>query len=38
MQYEVSEGQVSPRIGITYKANQANVFHAYYGRLFTPQT
>ena len=31
-----NEGQVSPRIGITYKHNQANVFHAYYGRLFTP--
>jgi outer membrane receptor protein involved in Fe transport len=36
VQYQVSEGQVSPRIGVTYKANQANVFHAYYGRLFTP--
>lgn len=31
-----NEGQVSPRVGITYKYNQANVFHAYYGRLFTP--
>jgi hypothetical protein len=31
-----NEGQVSPRIGITYKLNQANVFHAYYSRLFTP--
>ena len=31
-----NEGQVSPRIGVTYKYNQANVFHAYYGRLFTP--
>jgi hypothetical protein len=31
-----NEGQVSPRIGITYKHNQSNVFHAYYGRLFTP--
>jgi hypothetical protein len=30
------EGQVSPRIGATYKYNQSNVFHAYYGRLFTP--
>jgi outer membrane receptor protein involved in Fe transport len=30
------EGQVSPRIGVTYKLNQSNVFHAYYGRLFTP--
>ena len=31
-----NEGQASPRIGVTYKHNQANVFHAYYGRLFTP--
>ena len=31
-----SEGQVSPRVGATYKHNQSNVFHAYYGRLFTP--
>ena len=31
-----NEGQVSPRIGTTYKYNQSNVFHAYYGRLFTP--
>jgi len=30
------EGQVSPRLGATYKHNQSNVFHAYYGRLFTP--
>ncbi|HXH86115.1 MAG TPA: TonB-dependent receptor, partial [Nitrospira sp.] len=30
------EGQISPRIGVTYKLNQSNVFHAYYGRLFTP--
>ncbi len=30
------EGQVSPRIGVTYKYNQSNVFHVYYGRLFTP--
>jgi hypothetical protein len=36
VQYLVNEGQVSPRIGITYKQSQANVFHAYYGRLFTP--
>jgi outer membrane receptor protein involved in Fe transport len=28
--------QVSPRIGVTYKAAQTDVFHAYYGRLFTP--
>ena len=31
-----NEGQVSPRLGATYKHNQSNVFHAYYGRLFTP--
>ena len=31
-----NEGQVSPRLGVTYKQNQSNVFHAYYGRLFTP--
>lgn len=30
------EGQVSPRLGATYKLNQSNVFHAFYGRLFTP--
>ena len=36
IEYAVSEGQVSPRIGAAYKANQANVFHAFYGRLFTP--
>jgi outer membrane receptor protein involved in Fe transport len=31
-----NEGQVSPRVGVTYKHNQSHVFHAYYGRLFTP--
>ena len=31
-----NEGQVSPRAGVTYKHDQSNVFHAYYGRLFTP--
>jgi len=31
-----NEGQISPRAGVTYKHNQSNVFHAYYGRLFTP--
>ena len=36
IQYAVSEGQASPRIGAAYKANHANVFHAFYGRLFTP--
>jgi outer membrane receptor protein involved in Fe transport len=36
IQYQYNEGQVSPRIGATYRANQANVFHAFYGRMFTP--
>ncbi|WHZ15549.1 MAG: TonB-dependent receptor [Nitrospira sp.] len=36
VQYLRSEGQVSPRMGATYKYNQSNVFHAFYGRLFTP--
>ncbi|WP_187299242.1 TonB-dependent receptor [Nitrospira moscoviensis] len=36
VQYQTSEGQVSPRIGVTYRYNKANVFHAYYGRMFTP--
>ena len=36
IQYQYNEGQVSPRVGVTYKANQANVFHAFYGRMFTP--
>lgn len=31
-----NEGQLSPRVGVTYKLNRSNVFHAYYGRLFTP--
>ena len=31
-----NEGQVSPRVGVTYKHNQSNVFHFFYGRLFTP--
>jgi hypothetical protein len=31
-----NEGQVSPRLGVTYKHNQSNVFHAFYGRMFTP--
>jgi len=30
------EGQISPRLGVTYKLNQSNVLHAYYGRMFTP--
>ncbi len=28
--------QISPRLGVTYKANQENVFHVFYGRMFTP--
>ncbi|WP_455243636.1 TonB-dependent receptor [Petrachloros mirabilis] len=36
VQYLRSEGQVSPRLGVTYKHNQSNVFHAFYGRMFTP--
>ena len=31
-----NEGQVSPRVGVTFKLNQSNVVHVYYGRLFTP--
>ena len=36
VQYLRSEGQISPRVGVTYKADRANVFHAFYGRQFTP--
>ncbi len=36
VQYQRHEGQISPRVGITYKADTANVFHVYYGRQFTP--
>lgn len=36
VQYLRNEGQISPRVGITYKADRANVFHAFYGRQFTP--
>ena len=36
VQYQRDEAQISPRVGITYKADQANVFHVYYGRQFTP--
>ena len=36
VQYARNEAQASPRVGVTYKANQANAFHAFYGRLFTP--
>ena len=31
-----NEGQISPRLGATYKLNQSNVFHINYSRLFTP--
>jgi len=31
-----NEGQISPRVGLAYKFNPSNVFHVYYGRLFTP--
>ncbi|THJ23545.1 MAG: TonB-dependent receptor [Nitrospira sp. CG24E] len=36
VQYARNEAQASPRIGVTYKADQVNAFHAFYGRLFTP--
>lgn len=36
VQYQVTEGQASPRVGVTYRATQDNVFHAFYGRMFTP--
>jgi hypothetical protein len=36
IQYQYTEGQLSPRIGATFKASKANVFHAFYGRMFTP--
>ncbi|CUS36032.1 TonB-dependent receptor [Candidatus Nitrospira nitrificans] len=36
VQYLRDEGQISPRVGVTYRHNSANAFHAYYGRLFTP--
>ena len=28
--------QISPRVGVTFKANNNHAFHAFYGRLFTP--
>lgn len=31
-----NDGQVSPRIGATYAMTPKHVFHAFYGRLFTP--
>ena len=36
VQYQRDEGQISPRIGITYRYNPAHAFHAFYGRMFTP--
>jgi hypothetical protein len=36
VQYLRSEGQISPRIGATYKYNPSHAFHAFYGRMFTP--
>jgi outer membrane receptor protein involved in Fe transport len=36
IQYQVTEGQASPRVGVTYRATQDHVFHAFYGRMFTP--
>ena len=36
VQYLRSEGQVSPRVGVTYKYNPSHAFHAFYGRMFTP--
>ncbi|MCA9452565.1 MAG: TonB-dependent receptor, partial [Nitrospira sp.] len=31
-----NDGQVSPRVGATYAMTPNHVFHAFYGRLFTP--
>ena len=31
-----NDGQVSPRLGATYALTPNHVFHAFYGRLFTP--
>ena len=36
VQYVRNEGQISPRIGVSYKYNPSNVFHVFYGRMFTP--
>jgi outer membrane receptor protein involved in Fe transport len=35
-QYFYNEGQISPRIGVAYKLDEANKFHVFYGRMFTP--
>ena len=34
IQFLASEGQLSPRIGATYKPDKSNAFHFFYGRLF----
>jgi hypothetical protein len=36
VQYIRDEGQISPRVGVTYRYNPAHAFHAFYGRMFTP--
>jgi outer membrane receptor protein involved in Fe transport len=36
VQYQRDEGQISPRVGVTYRYNPDHAFHVYYGRLFTP--
>jgi hypothetical protein len=36
VQYLRSEGQVSPRIGVTYRHTPSHAFHVFYGRMFTP--
>ncbi len=34
IQFLASEGQLSPRLGATYKPDRSNAFHFFYGRLF----
>jgi outer membrane receptor protein involved in Fe transport len=36
VQYLRHEGQISPRVGVTYRYNPEHAFHAFYGRMFTP--
>ena len=36
VQYQRDEGQISPRLGVTYRYNPDHAFHAFYGRMFTP--
>ncbi|MCS6317567.1 MAG: TonB-dependent receptor [Nitrospira sp.] len=36
VQYLRNEGQISPRVGVSYKYDPSNVFHVFYGRMFTP--